>query len=135
MTTVIISKADTKNIYAIRNKMLELHNHQMELMVQYRDILESGKMEYDPPIYDFDTVERIPKALREYFELDKKKMTFHDLILRIFKYLKQNKMYDKKNPHIIQTDSKLRKIFGMRKNDTLTCYNIQTYLRNLFEID
>ena len=47
----------------------------------------------------------------------------------LYKYFSENKMYDKKNKKQIIPNENIRKIFGMKENENINFYNVQTWLK------
>ena len=60
------------------------------------------------------------------------KMYRTDVSRGIIKYINTNKLGDSQNSRILNADEKLRKLLKLGRNDELTYFNLQGYLKHHF---
>jgi chromatin remodeling complex protein RSC6 len=89
---------------------------------------ESGKLS------GFNQPKAVPEDLRKLLGIKETELLSRSKVTHLlYKYFTENGMYDKKTKKEIIPNSSVRKIFGMKKTDSLNFYNMQTWLRKLYD--
>lgn len=71
----------------------------------------------------------VPEKYRALLEC-KKKQTPIELTRLFHTYFTENELYNKKNKNNIDTNVTLRRLFGMKQTETLSLYNLNSWIRN-----
>ena len=77
----------------------------------------------------------VPESIKNFFDLDDEPMSRTDISKLFYKYFRENDLQDEKDKRNINTNKDLRKLFEMSKEDKLTIYNFNTWLKKLYNQD
>ncbi len=137
-----MSKEATTKYRKLIKKLEDNFMEQKEIMMQLEKIISSDNIGLNKRLFKkkdeiifstFNAPILVPKPLAKILKIDNdKKMTRCEVSDSMYKYFKENKMYDK-NKKIFIPSKKIRKIFGMEEEDTLTFYNFHMWLRKVYE--
>lgn len=106
------------------NKLRTSHNKQICLSSDSR--VRSPSLKHS----DFNKPVPIPKTLRNLLNIRDDKLPRPKITNLMYEYFTNNDMYNRTTKEIIP-DSRIKKIFGMEKGDTITFYNLQSWLRKI----
>jgi hypothetical protein len=80
----------------------------------------------------FNKKEPVPQALIELLDIKETMLSRSHVTRLLYDYFRDNNLFDKKTRKVIVPDKKIRKIFKMAPSDTITFYNMQTWLKKLY---
>ena len=80
---------------------------------------------YQPPL--------VPDGLASLLDLEGERMTPFQVARHLYSYIKENKLLDRKNKHVIHPNKKLRRALELEKGDELDLFNLQVYLHDLYD--
>jgi len=134
-----------EKMYEIREKLRKNYLEQKKLMNDLRELSNLHKKELKllskngprkniSKFTGFNKPQPVPESLRTLLKLNENDQLPRSKVTSLlYKYFTDNKMYNKNTKKEILPNDKIRKIFGMKKNDTITFYNLQTWLRKLYD--
>lgn len=108
-------------------ELMALHKKEIKLSSKCINRSESTKKS------SFNKLEPIPLSLKNLLQIDDDHMTRSQITKLIYQYFTHNKMYNETNKKEIIPNNKIRKIFGMSKDDVLNFYNFQTWLKKVYD--
>lgn len=79
----------------------------------------------------FNNPEPIPLKIRELLNIDKEVCSRLEVTKHIYKYINKNNMYDSKKKEIIP-DKRMRRVFGIKDNDKVNFYNLQFWIKRVY---
>jgi chromatin remodeling complex protein RSC6 len=81
----------------------------------------------------FNKPEPIPEPLRELLDIENKMLPRAQVTKSLYKYIKDNEMYNANTKREIVPNKEMKEIFGIKKGDTMTFYNFQTWLKKVYD--
>lgn len=118
---------------ALRENYLEQKRLSNELNQLLKTYHKEVKLEENDQCPSINKPERIPECLRQLLGIEEKILPRFEVTRLIYRYFKDHQMYDpKREPEIIANDQ-IKKIFGMKKGDVISLYNLQSWLRKIYE--
>jgi chromatin remodeling complex protein RSC6 len=81
----------------------------------------------------FNKPEYVPPSLRKLLNIDEDMLPRTEVTKRLYSYFNYNNMYSKSSARVVIPDDRVRRIFGMTEDDTLTFFNLQTWLKKVYE--
>ena len=86
-----------------------------------------------PSVIKFNDPIPVPEKIIKLLGLDNdSELSFAALSKLIFEYITENKLYNKKEG-VIKHNIALRKALDINKDDTLTLFNLQSYIRKAYD--
>lgn len=123
---------------ALRKNYLE----QKKLEKEIRDLLPLHKKEVKQATKQkrqtsnkktgFALKNNVPEKIKTFFDLDDEPMSRTDISKLFYQYFRDNNLQDEKDKRNINTNKELRTLFGMSKDDKLTMYNFNTWLKKIY---
>lgn len=113
----------------LMNDMRELksiHKKEIKLSIKSGNRSNSGKHT------GFNKPEPVPSSLKKLLKIDEDLLPRSKITSLLYKYFTDNKMYNAKTKKQIVPNDKIKKIFGMKKEDTITFFNLQTWLKKVY---
>lgn len=107
-------------------ELLPLHKKQIKLATKSKKQAKSRQT-------GFALKNDVPQKIRDFFEIDDEPMSRTDISKLFYQYFRENNLQDQKDKRNINTNSSIRKLFGMTKQDKLTMYNFNTWLKKLYD--
>ncbi|QGR53833.1 swib/mdm2 domain-containing protein [Moumouvirus maliensis] len=80
----------------------------------------------------FNKPEPVPPSLKSLLKIKEDKLPRSKITNLIYQYFTDNNMYNSKTKKEIIPNSKIRKIFGMKDDDVMNFYNLQTWLKKVY---
>lgn len=108
--------------------LMTLHNKEIKIITKMKKG-NSGKLS------GFNKPEKVPESLRDLLDLEDKEIARSKVTKILYKYFEDNNMYDEHTKKQIIPNKEIRQIFGMKKNDMITFYNLQTWLKKVYDED
>ncbi|AKI80241.1 putative SWIB domain-containing protein [Acanthamoeba polyphaga mimivirus] len=103
-----------------------LHKKDLRLAVKSGNRLNSGKHT------GFNKPQTVPQSLKDLLKIDDDVLSRSKVTELMYKYFTDNKMYNSKTKREIIPNSKIKKLFGMKEGDIITFYNMQTWLKKVY---
>lgn len=132
-----------EKISSLRQKLRENYEEQKKLMDDLNKLLTvqketklsnySGNRISSVKITNFNNPERVPESLAKLLDIKEKMLPRSKITNLIYEYFTDNNMYDTKNKKEIIPNAEIKNIFGMGKNDIITFYNLQTWLKKVYD--
>lgn len=122
------------NIKTIKNNLRNLeksHKKELKMSKKYRKSKRLNNDNKKPS--GFNKPKPVPieiinlLGLEKNIELPRTKIT-----KLIYEYIKDNKLQSPEDKRTIIPDTKLKKLFSLKKDDQVTFYNIQTHIKKLY---
>ena len=109
-------------------KLLQLHKHEIK-NISKQNKGNAGKYS------GFNKPERVPESIRDLLGLDDIMMSRTEVTRSLYKYFTDNNMYNSSTKKEIIPNRAVRKVFGMKRDDIITFYNLQTWLKKVYNED
>ncbi|AKI79286.1 putative SWIB domain-containing protein [Acanthamoeba polyphaga mimivirus] len=106
--------------------LANLHKKDLRLAVKSGNRLNSGKHS------GFNKPQTVPQSLKDLLKIDDDILSRSKVTELMYKYFTDNKMYNSKTKREIIPNSKIKKLFGMKEGDIITFYNMQTWLKKVY---
>jgi len=109
---------------------------QKSLLSQLKKFEQNMKPEQMPKtceLKNFNTEYDVPIPLRKLLELTEERLPISTVTRLLYEYVKKHKLCDIKSSGVIIPNSKMRSAFNMKKNDIVTYFNIQIWIKNLYD--
>lgn len=130
----------------ILNELKEIYSKEKSLMNEFRELTKVHKKEIrlssrsssrsnSGKHTGFNKPEPIPPSLKKLLKIKEDLLPRSKITSLMYRYFTDNKMYDKKSKQQIIPNDKIRKIFKMKENDTITFFNLQTWLKKVYNIN
>lgn len=81
----------------------------------------------------FNKPEKVPESLKTLLDIDEDQLPRTEVTKKLYQYFSDNNMYNKKTKKEIIPNDELRDIFGMDDDDTITFYNLQAWLKRVYQ--
>lgn len=75
----------------------------------------------------------VPQPLKKLLDIEEEMLPRSKITNLMYQYFTKNNMYNSKTKKEIIPNDKIKKIFGMRKGDVINFYNIQTWLKKVYD--
>lgn len=134
--------SDKQKFDEIKKMMLENYAQQKDLMNKMRVLLENSekkvecktKVERKTDIFfvNFNKLEPVPQQFKNLLEIEDDNMNVLQLTKMVYKYFQDNKMVDAKTREI-KPNNKIKKIFKMKDKDVINFYNLQSWIRSVYD--
>ncbi len=129
---------------AIIEKLRENYLEQKKLINDFRELKATHKKEIKSisrsntrsstgKLTGFNKPEPIPASLRSLLKIKEDMLPRSKITNLIYQYFTDNKMYNTKTKKEIIPDSHIKKIFGMKDGDVINFYNLQTWLKKVYD--
>lgn len=121
-----------KELEELKAHLKECYTLQKKLANSIKD-LEAKIVKKKPRIVAKPITEMVPSCLIKLLKLKKNtKLTRSDVAKLLHEYFTKNKLYNKKTKEI-KLNAELKKIFILKKSETLDFYNFQNKLRKIYD--
>ncbi|CAH6420963.1 Hypothetical protein MVR_LOCUS219 [uncultured virus] len=135
-TKPVSSPSTTELITEIRIALQENYVEQKRLVARLEGLLKlepSPKARGTTQHTDFSTPELVPKPLAKLLDLDANSpLSKYQVTQKLYKYLGNKGLIDNKTKEIV-VGKRLRRTLGMDDADTLDFYNMQSWIRKVYE--
>ncbi|UFX99843.1 SWIB domain-containing protein [Megavirus baoshan] len=129
---------------AIIEKLRENYLEQKKLINDFRELRATHKKEIksisrsnvrsnNGKLTGFNKPEPIPASLRSLLKIKEDMLPRSKITNLIYQYFTDNKMYNTKTKKEIIPDSHIKKLFGMKDDDVINFYNLQTWLKKVYD--
>ena len=108
-------------------ELLTLHKKEIKLVSKSGNRSNSGKNS------GFNKPEIVPISLRKLLKIQEEMLPRSKVTAIMYQYFTDNKMYNTKTKKEIIPNSKIRTIFGMNQDDVVNFYNLQTWLKKVYD--
>ena len=126
-------RTDLKENYVQQKKLmnelkelLSIHKKDIKLISKNGNRTNCGKNS------GFNKPEPIPSTLKKLLKINDDMLPRSKVTALMYQYFTDNKMYNTKTKKEIMPNSKIREIFGMKDDDVITFYNLQTWLKKVY---
>ncbi|BCS83022.1 SWIB/MDM2 domain-containing protein [Cotonvirus japonicus] len=119
--------AQQKKLMTDFNELTSLHKKELKMVYKSEKRINSGKHS------GFNKPEHVPLCLKKLLEIEEETMPRPKVTNLIYKYFTTNKMYNPETKKEIIPNSKIKKIFGMKDGDIIDFYNLQTWLKKVYD--
>jgi len=123
-----------KNNYIQQKKLMNdlkelttIHKKEVKLTSKSGTRKNSGKHT------GFNKPERVPISLRKLLKIEEEMMPRSKVTALMYQYFKDNKMFTVKTKRRIIPNEKIKEIFGMEDDDNITFYNLQMWLKKVYQ--
>lgn len=106
--------------------LANLHKKDLRLAVKSGNRLNSGKHS------GFNKPQTVPQSIKNLLKIEDDVLSRSKVTELMYKYFTDNKMYNSKTKREIIPNSKIKKLFGMKEGDIITFYNMQTWLKKVY---
>ena len=107
--------------------LLILHKKEIKLLSKSNNNKNSGRHS------GFNKPEPVPSSLRKLLSIDENILPRSTVTRLMYKYFTDNNMCSSKTKREIIPNNTIKKIFGMKKDDIITFYNLQTWLKKVYD--
>ena len=134
-----------KKLIKIKDKIKAADSEQKELFHELKAVVFEEKKTVEESISlfrkgatvlrhtSFNKITTVPKPLSKLLDLEKdEKLSRSNVTIKLYAYMKENDLFDESKKHITP-NSALRKALNMSKDDSLTVYNIQLRMSNVYD--
>lgn len=113
----------------LMNELKELKmSHAKEIKVASgQSVKKSGKNS------GFNKPQPVPLSLRKLLQLDDEELPRSTVTSLMYQYFQTNNMCNTKTGREIQPNRKIKTIFGMNDDDIMNFYNLQTWLKKVYQ--
>lgn len=119
--------AQQKKLMNDLKELMNLHKKEVKLSAKSGTRANSGKHS------GFNKPETVPEPLRKLLKIEDEMLPRSKITNLMYQYFTTNQMYSTKTKKEIIPNDKIKKIFGMKKNDVINFYNIQTWLKKIYD--
>ena len=120
-----------ERINEIIKELRKIHITQKKLLDELNNLREDKDNNESTSI--LNSPEEVPKKIRKLLNLKKGDLVSRSKIIQLFyEYLKENELIHKKTKDIILNDE-IKNTFGMKNNDKMNFYNIQSWIRKVYD--
>ncbi|AYV85485.1 MAG: putative swib domain-containing protein [Satyrvirus sp.] len=139
---------NNKNIESEKIKIMEKlkknYVQQKKLINDLNKLVSSDinkiKLSYEPQCRinsdkqtEFNKPEKIPESLRKLLKIKEDMLPRSKITELLYQYFTNNKMYDETKKNVIIPNAKIKKIFGIAENDVINFYNLQAWLKKVYD--
>lgn len=127
---------------SIQDKLMINYKEQKNLMNEMKDLMTLHKKEIKKAskniqtnagkLSGFNKPEKIPSKLKNLLNIKESTMPRSKVTQLLYQYFKDNKMLSQK---IIIPNRQIKTIFNMNNNDEITFYNLQTWLKKVYDCE
>ena len=107
-------------------EIMTLHKKEIKMSTKSGNRSNSGKHT------GFNKPEPIPLPLKKLLKIDVDELPRSQITKLMYQYFTLNKMYNTKTKKEIIPNKKIIEIFGMQKGDVINFYNLQTWLKKVY---
>lgn len=118
--------AQQKKLMNDLKELLSLHKKDIKTVSKSNSFVNSGKHS------GFNKPEPVPESLKNLLKIEEDSMPRSKVTALLYKYFTDNNMYNTKTKKEIIPNKKIKKIFGMQDEDTITFYNLQSWLKKVY---
>lgn len=104
-----------------------LHKKEVKLSSKPKKRTNSGKHT------GFCKPEPVPPSLKKLLKIKEDSLPRSKITGLMYQYFTDNEMYNTETKKEIIPNSKIKEIFGMEKGDVINFYNLQTWLKKVYE--
>lgn len=116
-----------KNLMNELRSLRSLHKKEVKLSSKPKKRTNSGKHT------GFNKPEPIPPPLKELLKIKEDSLPRSKITGLMYQYFTDNEMYNTETKKEIIANAKIKKVFGMKKGDVINFYNLQTWLKKVYE--
>lgn len=104
-----------------------LHKKDLKIISKTNNKGNTGKFS------GFNKPEPIPEPLKKLLKIDADMMSRSALTKIMYQYFTDNNMYNLKTKKEIIPNAEIKKIFGMKHDDVINFFNLQTWLKKVYD--
>lgn len=108
-------------------ELMSSHKKEIKLTTKSKNGINSGKQS------GFNKPEPIPVPLKKLLKIKEEVMPRSKITVLMYQYFTDNNMYDTTTKKEIIPNKKIKEIFGVKKNDVINFYNLQTWLKKVYD--
>lgn len=136
-----------EKIQQVREELKENYQKQKKLMNDLRELLCIHKKEIKlsskngnrngnaGKLSGFNKPENIPSSLKKLLKIKENMLPRSKITKLMYQYFTDNKMYNTKTKKEIIPNEEIKKIFKMKEEDVINFYNLQTWLKKVYNSD
>ena len=122
----------SKQIKDIQNEMKTIHKQYNKVSKEYAKMTKKRNNKNNKPS-GFAIPTKLSDEMLEFLGLEKDvKVPRNEVLKLINKYIVENNLREEKDKRIILPDKKLKKLLNIKKNDKVTYFNLQSFLKTHF---
>ena len=125
-------KQQLKENYQQQKKLMNDMNELIKANKNVRLSSKPGEREYSTRLSDFNKPEPVPKSLKKLLNIDglqpRSKITG-----LLYQYFTEHKMYNPTTKKEIIPNAEIKKIFKMKSYEIINFYNLQTWIKKVYE--
>ena len=122
---LLVNYAQQKKLMFDLKVLMSIHKKELKIASKKKN--NTGKLS------GFNKPEPIPEPLRELLAIEETELARSKVTKILYKYFEDNNMYNTTTKKEIIPNKELKKIFGIKKNDAMTFYNLQTWLKKVYD--
>lgn len=125
----------------VRENLIENYIQQKKLMNDLEELLKlnTKRTKSVKPSFDkysgFDKLQVIPISLKKLLKIEEDSLPRSKITSLMYQYFTDNKMYNIKTKKEIVPNKQIKSIFSMEDNDVINFYNLQTWLKKLYDLN
>jgi hypothetical protein len=128
---------DDDRILELQIKLEKNYLRQKKIIAELKELMkdQSAKNIFDSQEKrenDFFKKRKVPKKIKSLLKIKEDKMTQTEVTRLFYEYCSKNKLIDAKNKSI-KADHTIKKIFNLTPDKQIDFYNLQSYLRQLYD--
>ncbi|XWV25262.1 SWIB/MDM2 domain-containing protein [Tupanvirus deep ocean] len=118
--------AQQKKLMNDLKELMALHKKELKLSAKSGNRSNSGKHT------GFNKPEPVPPPLKNLLKIEEDMLPRSTITKLMYQYFTDNKMYNRKTKKEIVPNKKIKEIFGMNDGDVINFYNLQTWLKKVY---
>lgn len=115
-----------KKLMGDLKELLNIHKKDIKLSAKNGNRTNCGKNS------GFNKPEPVPISLKKLLKIEEDMLPRSKVTSLMYDYFTNNKMYNTKTKKEIVPNSKIKEIFGMNDGDVINFYNLQTWLKKVY---
>lgn len=118
--------AQQKKLMNDMKELMILHKKEIKMSAKTGNRSNSGKHT------GFNKPEPVPASLKKLLKIKEEMLPRSKITRLMYQYFTDNKMYNSKTKKEIIPNEKIKEIFDMDDNDVINFYNLQTWLKKVY---
>ncbi|XWV26524.1 SWIB/MDM2 domain-containing protein [Tupanvirus soda lake] len=118
--------AQQKKLMNDLKELMTIHKKELKLSAKSGNRSNSGKHT------GFNKPEPVPPSLKNLLKIEEDMLPRSKITRLMYQYFTDNKMYNRKTKKEIIPNKKIKEIFGMNDSDVINFYNLQTWLKKVY---
>jgi len=127
MQTLRNNYAQQKKLSKDLKELISMHKKEIKLTKKSGNRSNSGKHS------GFNKPEPVPPPLKKLLKIEDDMLPRSKMTPLMYQYFKDNKMYNTKTKREIIPNEKIKKTFGMKDGDVINFFNLQTWLKKIYD--